>query len=141
MWELSSPTVHQETQALQTQFLELLRNADPAKRVPVEGTFGVTAKTIAKMDTRTFFIWVIQAIRKQLGSPTVKHAVATMRRLYVEYEGPDNVSVVYRGTDDREHRLHIRRMGKHWLVQDNPFFPKSKPKNDDQGNISDEESD
>jgi len=137
MWALSSPAVHQETQALQAQFLKVLRNPDPAERVPVEGTFGVTAETIEKMETRTFFVWVIQAIRRQLGAPTVERAVATMRRLYVESTGPNDAHIVYRGVDDREHRLHIRRVNNEWLVEDNPFFPKSQPEG--QGQVSDDE--
>ena len=123
MWELSAPNVHNETKMLQGRFLDALRHPDPAQRIPVEGTFGVTAEIIEAMDTRTFFNWVIQAIRRQLGSSTVRKAVSGMRRLTLLSLGPNHVQIVYRGMDKREHRLNLKRSDKHWLVQDNPFFP------------------
>jgi len=125
MWDLSAPNVHKETKVLQARFLEALRHPDPAQRIPVEGTFGVTAEIIESMDTRTFFHWVIHAIRRQLGSSTIRNAVAGMQRLTLLSMGPNHVQIVYRGMDEREHRLHLQRSDKGWLVQDNPFFPKA----------------
>jgi hypothetical protein len=127
MWKLVSPTVHADTLRVRANFLAVLSNPDPATRVPVEGTFGVTAKVIQAMDARSFYVWAVHAIRQQLSANYVRQTVSRMSRVRVESLGANDVHIVYLGADRTQHRMHIRRLDGRWYVNDNPFSAKMTP--------------
>lgn len=125
MWELTSPGARLDARRLKAELMVVLADPDAAKRVAIEGQFGITVDDIAPLDDKAFFGWAIRAIRHRLGAGFVRRTVEGMHFARLEPDG-DRVMVVYREASGVESRLPLAKVDGAWRVDQSPF-PATKP--------------
>ena len=124
VWDLSSPRARLDARVWRLRLLAALTHPDPVQRIQVEGRFGVVASDLRGMDDRTFFLWLMAAIRKRVGGPLIRKTASAWHRVLVVPRGV-GVVVIYRDGGSRQ-ELPMVRVDGAWRVETSPF-PAAKP--------------